>query len=145
MDQSETQHLLRLPVLDCPQFDADLRSLVQHMPTAAELAARALAANAPSTAPVVPMPASVRSRFTAMRAEGSSPCAEMQWRKAPQIVRRILVAFAELREANPGQSVQSMADRDWAEMPVDEQRAISQAVRLLMHELMALHCISRER
>ena len=156
MDQSETQHLLRLPVLDCPQFDADLREFVQakRMPTAAELAAKVLAAHAPPTqepAPVKNDGPLVGRTAVEMRAEidriysgRPKPSAELQWEQAPQIVRRMLVSYAGLRESCPGPSVQALADRAWQEMPGDEQRAIAQAVRVVMRDLTAMHCIFRE-
>ncbi len=73
MDHSETQHLLRLPVLDCPQvasLGADLASYAQALhgpllPSAAEQAASVLAANTPS-APL-PLSPAMRGELLALR------------------------------------------------------------------------------
>ena len=73
MDQSDTKHLMRLRVLDCPQvatLAADLGAYAQaqhgpRLPSAAEQAAGVLAACAP-TAPV-PMSPAVRAELLALR------------------------------------------------------------------------------
>lgn len=75
MDQSDTQHLLRLPVLDCPQvasLGADLASYAQalqgpRLPSAAEQAASILAAHAPTAAPVLPLSPAMSAELQALR------------------------------------------------------------------------------
>lgn len=152
MDQSETQHLLRLPVFDCPQFDADLRNLVQtkHMPTAAELAARVLAANAPSAAPVVPLSPAMRAELRQLRASlvGAGDPAQRhrdEWNGAGERMRCMLVVYADLRTMNPALTVADLADRAWDEFPESEKMAVAQAVRMVRGSLARLGSIGAMR
>ena len=64
--------------------------------------------------------------------------AATQWDGLPEKVRRLLCAYAGLREANPGESLASIADREWAEFTASERYALGQSTRLLMRCLARL-------
>ncbi len=64
--------------------------------------------------------------------------AASQWGGLPDKVRRILCAYAGLREANPGESLGSIAAREWHEFTASERFALGQATRLLSRRLSQL-------
>lgn len=69
--------------------------------------------------------------------------AAAQWAGAPDKVRRLLCAYAGLREANPGESLASIASREWAEFTQSERVALGQSTRLLMRTLARMGDVMR--
>lgn len=69
--------------------------------------------------------------------------AAAQWAAASDKVRRLLCAYAGLREANPGESIASIAAREWAEFTESERAAIGQATRLLLRSLSGMGSVMR--
>lgn len=137
--------LLLLPVVDCPQLEADLRAGLAMLakPTPAEMAERAAAkAGAGSQAKPAPPDDAQRQRLQELRAQFVDGRAEAQWATLGEMERRMLVAYAGLRETNPGEHIASIAGRAWGEFVPSEQQAIGQAVRMLLRKLAALTRIS---
>lgn len=71
-----------------------------------------------------------------------SSAAPAQWLSLSEMERRMLVAYAGLREMNPGEQVQSIAARHWGEFVTAERAAIAQAVRRLRQTLNRLQAIT---
>lgn len=132
---------------ECPHMSAvaaGLRRLAR--PTHAELAARLQAAYAPLAARTRrPMNEAERARLGELRAHFTNPDAAAQWGGLSARVRKLLVLEAGLRDSSPGEALASIAGRDWDEFPASEQRAIGQAVRLLLRTLVRLTAISGTR
>ena len=123
---------------------AGLNRLTRSTPR--ELAARLQAAYAAVAArPARAMSAPERERLSALRAELSNPDAAEQWRGVDARLRKLLVLDAGLRDSCPGEPLASIAGRDWDEFTPSEQRAIGQAVRLLLRALVRLTALSGVR
>lgn len=58
-----------------------------------------------------------------------------QWARLGAMERKLLVIYAGLRESNQGESVKSIASREWGEFTPSERAAIGQAIRLLVRRL----------
>ena len=152
MDQSDTRHLLRLPVLDCPQvasLGADLASYAQELhgpvlPSVAEQAASLLAAHAPTAAPAVPMPEDMRNLVARLRADEVHTQAE-EWNAAPMRLRALLVKWAELRALHPTHTMHELAARSWQEVPHSERAMLAGGVRVLVRLLTDMGRIGKLR
>lgn len=61
-----------------------------------------------------------------------------QWNHLADKERRLLAAYAGLRESNPGVPLGTPAARQWHEFSADERAAIGQGTRLLLRRIAAL-------
>lgn len=114
-----------------------LRRLNRHPPPAESAARHAAHRHRPGGATPRPPSAEERETLAAIRrAISDTPStATQQWRELSAIERSMLAAYAGLREHNPGESLGSIAARDWGEFSPFERTAINQAVRNLLIRL----------
>ncbi|MFV0679234.1 hypothetical protein [Ottowia sp.] len=61
--------------------------------------------------------------------------AEGQWRGLDVYMRRLLVYYAGVKDNSPGETLKSMAEREWSEFIRPEQKAISDVMRRLLQNL----------
>ena len=61
--------------------------------------------------------------------------AQAQWKSLDPHLRRLLVHYAGLRDNSPGESLSSIADREWSDFIRTEQKAISDVMRRLLRHM----------
>ena len=93
-------------------------------------------ARRPVPAPRPPTDAEREAMAAIRRTLSDAPtAAAQQWQTLTDMERRMLAAYAGLREHNPGESLNSIAARNWTEFTPFERTAINEGVRTLLRRL----------